>query len=112
MVELLAPEATDYIILKPKHSAFYATPLETLLTYIGARNVIVSGLTTNACVLLTVADLYVREFKIFVPQDCVHALNSADHKRALELMKSSYGADTILSSRLLLSTLQTVRRKR
>ena len=105
MVRLLAPEPDDYIILKPKHSAFYASPLETILAYIGARNVIVSGLTTNACVSLTVADLYVREFKIFVPQDCVQALNSTDHRRALQLMKTSYGANTIVSSRIPLSRL-------
>jgi nicotinamidase-related amidase len=53
MVRLLVPDPDDYVILKPKHSAFYATPLNTVLAYIGARNVIVSGLTTNACVLLT-----------------------------------------------------------
>jgi nicotinamidase-related amidase len=64
MTQLLAPETDDYIVLKPKHSAFYATPLETILSYIGARNVIVSGLTTNAYVSLTAADLNVREFRI------------------------------------------------
>lgn len=106
MVQLLAPEPDDYIILKPKYSAFYASPLETILAYIGARNVIVSGLTTNACVSLTVADLYVREFKIFVPQDCVQALNSTDHRRALQLMKTSFAANTILSSRIPLSRLR------
>ena len=30
MVSQLIPEASDYIVLKPKHSAFYATPLDTL----------------------------------------------------------------------------------
>jgi nicotinamidase-related amidase len=105
MVQLLAPEPDDYIVLKPKHSAFYATPLETILTYIGARNVIVSGLTTNACVLLTVADLYVREVRLFVPPDCVRALNVAHHRSALELMNNSYAAHTTLSSRLQLSRL-------
>jgi isochorismate hydrolase len=35
MTKLLAPEADDYVILKPKHSPFYASPLETILDYIG-----------------------------------------------------------------------------
>jgi isochorismate hydrolase len=30
MVSQLIPEASDYIVLKPKHSAFYATLLDTL----------------------------------------------------------------------------------
>jgi nicotinamidase-related amidase len=100
MVTLLAPEPDDYVILKPKHSAFYATPLEAILTYIGSHNAIVAGLTTNACVLLTVADLYVREFQLFVPEDCVRALNAEDHRRALQVMKTSYAANTIRSSHL------------
>ena len=111
MVQLLVPDPDDYIILKPKHSAFYATPLDTTLTYIGARNVIVTGLTTNACVLLTVADLYVREHNLFVPQDCVQALNAKDHQRALQLMRDSYAADTTISSRLPLSRISRTIRK-
>jgi nicotinamidase-related amidase len=111
MVRLLEPEPDDYIILKPKHSAFYATPLETVLSYIGARNVIVAGLTTNACVLLTVADFYVREHALFVPQDCVRALNLSDHQKALQLMKNSYGANTTVSSRIPLSRLSKAHRE-
>jgi nicotinamidase-related amidase len=111
MVQLLLPAPDDYVILKPKHSAFYATPLETILTYIGARNAIVTGLTTNACVLLTVADLYAREFKVFVPRDCVAALNDGDHRRTLQLMKNSYAVDTTLSSRLVLSRLLGKKRR-
>jgi isochorismate hydrolase len=30
LVSQLVPKADDYIVLKPKHSAFYATPLDTL----------------------------------------------------------------------------------
>jgi nicotinamidase-related amidase len=111
MVRLLAPEPDDYIILKPKHSAFYATPLEIMLTYIGGRNTIVTGLTTNACILLTVADLYVREHTLFVPEDCVRALNSTDHQKALQLMKDSYGANTTLSFRIPLARLSKTRRE-
>jgi hypothetical protein len=43
MTKLLVPEADDYIILKPKHYPFYASPLETILNYIGARVAIVAA---------------------------------------------------------------------
>ena len=49
MIQALLPEQQDYVVLKPKHSAFYATPLDTLLEYIGVKNVILAGITTNAC---------------------------------------------------------------
>jgi nicotinamidase-related amidase len=104
MVERLIPEPYDYIVLKPKHSAFYATPLETLLEYIGANTVILAGITTNACVMITAADLYVRDFRLFVPSDCVAALTEEDQQKALELMQRNFAADIRAAEQLDLST--------
>src|SRR5581483_8938546 len=58
MVKRLAPADDDYVVLKPKHSAFYATPLDTLLEYIGVKKIILAGVTTNACVMITASDIY------------------------------------------------------
>jgi nicotinamidase-related amidase len=96
MVRKLQPTDDDYIVLKPKHSALYATPLETLLEYIGARSIIVTGVTTNACVMVTVSELYVRDFRLFVPSDCVAALSEEEQRRSLELMKNNFGAEIML----------------
>jgi nicotinamidase-related amidase len=100
MVKQLAPEDGDYIVLKPKHSAFYATPLEVLLEYIGADTVIVGGITTNACVMITASDLYIRDFRVLVPSDCVAALTYGEQRDALRLMKTNYGAKTTASKKL------------
>jgi nicotinamidase-related amidase len=100
MTKLLVPEPEDYIVLKPKHSPFYASPLQTILDYIGARVAIVAGVTTNACVLIAAGDLHVRDFRLFVPADCVAALTDREHRRSLEVMKNSFDADTTSSSRL------------
>ena len=45
LVEPLVPLHDDYIVLKPKHSAFYTTPLDALLSYLQARTMILVGLT-------------------------------------------------------------------
>jgi isochorismate hydrolase len=37
VVELLRPEENDYFVLKPKHSGFFSTALETLLRYLEAQ---------------------------------------------------------------------------
>jgi nicotinamidase-related amidase len=100
MVQKLAPSDDDYVVLKPKHSAFYATPLDTLLEYIGVKKVIVAGVTTNACVLITASDIYVRDLKLFVPRDCVAALTEEDQQNALELMQRNFAADTRPSTAL------------
>lgn len=105
MVEALLPEQQDYVVLKPKHSAFYATPLDTLLEYIGVKNVILAGITTNACVMLTAGDIHVRDLGLFVPSDCVAALTEEDQIEALELMKKNFGADTTPAEQLNLNAL-------
>jgi nicotinamidase-related amidase len=105
MVAQLIPEPEDYIVLKPKHSAFYATPLDVLLEYIGVKAVIVTGITTNACVMITASDIYVRDFRLFVPSDCVAALSEKEQRNALALMKANFGADTTPSKKLKLNNL-------
>src|SRR5687768_16362915 len=45
LVAALIPEKEDYIVLKPKHSAFYSTPLDTLLSYLGTQIIVLVGVT-------------------------------------------------------------------
>jgi nicotinamidase-related amidase len=40
VVGLIAPEPNDYCVLKPKHSGFFATPLDTILRFLGAKRLI------------------------------------------------------------------------
>src|SRR5687768_596968 len=37
IVALLRPDEEDYFVLKPKHSGFFSTALQTLLTKLGAK---------------------------------------------------------------------------
>ena len=86
VARLLAPGPEDYFVLKPKHSAFFATPLETLLRYLGTTTLILAGLTTDICVLFTAADVYLRDLHLIVAEDCVTAIEPEDHRQALEYM--------------------------
>jgi nicotinamidase-related amidase len=99
-VEPLVPAPEDYIVLKPKHSAFYATPLETLLSHLQTKTIILVGLTTDACILTTACEIHIRDMNLFVPSDCVAAISSKEHRMALELMKKSFKAHTLVSKRL------------
>ena len=105
LVEPLVPQPDDYIVLKPKHSAFYATPLDTLLSYLGAKTIILVGLTTNACVLTTACEIRVRDLNLFIPSDCVAASDPKQHTIAMELMTKSFDARTTPSGRLNLKKL-------
>ncbi len=99
-VEQVAPDEKDYFILKPKHSGFFQTPLEILLKYLGVRSLILTGLTSNNCVLFTANDAYMRDLKLYVPRDCVAAANAGEHDYALGQIESVLKADTSPSTAL------------
>ena len=98
MVEELAPENEDYFIFKPKHSGFFATPLAALLEHLGARTLILTGLTTEQCILFTAIDAYVREYELIVPRDCVAGIRLA--KPTLTHMEHILKANTSSSTRV------------
>jgi nicotinamidase-related amidase len=92
-VEQLVPEQRDYFVLKPKHSGFYQTPLEILLKHLGSNRIILTGVSTNSCILFTASDAYMRDMKIAVPSDCVAACNSREHDCAMQQMQEMLKAD-------------------
>jgi len=101
-VKQLLPAKDDYVVLKPKHSAFYATPLETILAYMRVRDIILAGIATDSCILGTAMELHVRDFKTFVPSDCTYALSEPEHERALLVIKSSFDGEIGPSTDLIL----------
>jgi nicotinamidase-related amidase len=93
MVKLLGPAKDDYCILKPRHSGFFATALDTLLEYIGASRLVITGVSSNQCVLFTANDAYVREYALRIPRDCIAAPSSRETRFALQYFRSVLGAD-------------------
>ena len=83
----LRPTARDYFVLKPKHSGFFDTTLDTLLEALGIRRVILTGIAGNICVLFTANDAYMRDYKIFAPADCIVSNTAADNDQALRQIK-------------------------
>jgi nicotinamidase-related amidase len=94
VVEMLRPGPDDYYVLKPHRSAFYSTTLELLLRDLKARTLIVTGITTDICVLFTANDAYMRGFDLYIPTDCVAAVKPNHTKQALEFIGRVLKADT------------------
>jgi nicotinamidase-related amidase len=105
-VKLLPPEDDDYFVLKPKHSGFYSTTLDLLLTHLNAKNLILTGIAGNNCVLFTANDAYMRDFKLFVPSDCVVSNTQEENKYALKQMEDVLKADISESATLDLNALK------
>ena len=104
-VEMLLPEDEDYFVLKPKHSGFYSTSLHLLVTHLGAENLILTGIAGNNCVLFTANDAYMRDFKIFIPSDCVVSNTEEENAHALKQMETVLKADTTRGAELDLNDL-------
>jgi len=106
MSRALAPAPDDYFVLKPKHSGFFSTTLDTLLNYLQVRTLIVAGVAGNICVLFTANDAYMRDFRLVVPSDCVASNTEEENRYALEQMRDVLKADITPSTELDLEALK------
>lgn len=88
----LRPARSDYFILKPRHSGFFATSLILFLEDMKAKRLILAGMATNLCVLFTAHDAHMHRFPIVVLSDCCAAESDFDHNTALEQLKRYCGA--------------------
>jgi nicotinamidase-related amidase len=100
IVRLLRPEENDYFVLKPKHSGFFSTTLETLLRYLQTQTLILTGIAGNFCVLFTANDAYMRDFDLWVPSDCTVSNTKRENDSALQLMRRFPKADIRPASRI------------
>ena len=96
----LRPTARDYFVLKPKHSGFFDTTLDTLLNTLRIRRVVVTGIAGNICVLFTANDAYMRELRIFAPADCIVSNTAAENASALRQIATVLKGDTRRSTLL------------
>ncbi len=96
----LRPSSHDYFVLKPKHSGFFDTTLDTLLEALRIRRVILTGIAGNICVLFTANDAYMRELKLLTPPDCMVSNTAEENEHALRQMEVVLKADVTPSTQL------------
>ncbi len=105
IIQQIKPDHSDYFLIKPKHSAFYQTALNTLLQELDTKAVIVTGVAGNICVFFTANDAYMREFNVYVPKDAIASERPEFNEYALKMMETVLGAD-IRSVRELINVLK------
>jgi nicotinamidase-related amidase len=101
IVRVIEPDHEDYFVLKPRHSGFFATPLQALLMQLQARRLIITGVTAHQCVLFTAVDAHVRDYKLTIPRDCVASFSPSQARQALALSQLSLHADTRPAARII-----------
>ncbi|HEY9282017.1 MAG TPA: isochorismatase family cysteine hydrolase [Pyrinomonadaceae bacterium] len=111
LAAMLRPNDDDYFVLKPKHSGFFSTTLDILLDYLQVKTLVLTGLTGDICVLFTASDAYMRDFHLFVPEDCVASADPRENEHALEHMRRVLKADTRPSAEIDFDELKQLARR-
>ena len=70
-----------------------STPLAVLLAKLGARELVLTGVAADSCIVATAQDAHMRELRVRVPRDCVAAISDARTERALALLRDGWEAD-------------------
>jgi len=101
IARLLLPQPDDYFVLKPKHSGFYSSPLDTLLAFLGVSTLILSGFAGDICVLYTANDAYMRDYDIIAAADCIASELESSNRAALDHMAQRLKARVINSPHII-----------
>ena len=72
LVDALQPQPGDIVIEKPRYSAFYNTPLDSMLRARGIRTLAFCGIATNVCVESTLRDGFFLEYFGVLLEDATH----------------------------------------
>lgn len=100
LVTPLAPRSGDSFVHKGRHSAFFQTPLDEHLWAIGVESVILTGQTTEQCVLYSAMDAHMRHLDLTVLRDSVAGRVPALGEAALEMMEMNMGGQVMESRQL------------
>ncbi len=87
----IAPRPSEPVLNKLFASAFFGTPLSSLLAAAGCDGVIVTGASTSGCVRATVVDALQHGYRPIVPADAVGDRNAAAHEANLRDIDAKYG---------------------
>jgi nicotinamidase-related amidase len=96
----LLPGDDDYSVLKPEHSAFYATPLDLLLRHLRVNRLLIGGVASDQCIVMSAAEAKMRDYEVIVPRDCVADQTPARTARALRHLGEAHGIETTASPRV------------
>jgi nicotinamidase-related amidase len=93
LVEPIAPRDDALFVVKARHSIFYQTPLEYLLSQEEVDRVTLTGQVTEQCILYSALDAYIRHLDVRVPPDAVAHIYEDLAKAALRMMERNMSAD-------------------
>ena len=87
VIDDLKPEPMDTILPKRRFSAFFKTDLDQTLRMLGVDTIVVTGITTEVCVLTTAMDGLSHDFSVIILEDCSASRKKEFHQGCLSLYR-------------------------
>jgi maleamate amidohydrolase len=87
----IAPRPDEPVLNKLFASAFFGTPLASLLASAGCDSLIVTGASTSGCVRATVVDALQHGYRPVVPREAIGDRNPDAHEANLYDIDAKYG---------------------
>jgi nicotinamidase-related amidase len=94
---ILPPDGADFV-LKARHTIFYMTPLEYLLSQKEIGHVVLAGQVTEQCILYSALDAYVRHLDVSIPTDAVAHIHEDLADAAMRMMERNMRAELVSAS--------------
>jgi nicotinamidase-related amidase len=92
LIQKLAPEEGESLVVKPRYSAFDKTPLELVLRDLEVERLLLAGAATEGCVAQTAIDGRELGFKVTVLADACATVDERIERVALEYLENVVGA--------------------
>jgi nicotinamidase-related amidase len=89
VIDDLRPEPTDMILSKRRFSAFFKTDLDQTLRTQGVDTIVVTGMTTEVCVLMTALEGLCHDFSVIILENCTVSRSKQLRKGCLDLYREN-----------------------
>jgi nicotinamidase-related amidase len=83
----LNPLETEMVLEKRRFGAFFKTDLDQTLRTLAVDTVVVTGIATHVCVLMTAMEALSHDFRSIIIEDCCAAHKKEVHRAALDLYR-------------------------
>lgn len=85
----------DVEIQKRRDDAFHRTDLAQQLSDLGVGQVVLAGVSTEACIAMTAASAYAHDLRVVVARDAVASADRTAHDAALVWLEEQYRAPAL-----------------
>jgi nicotinamidase-related amidase len=92
LVAEIAPLEGDRIVIKPRYSAFKASPLRVVLDELGTTRILLAGTATEMCVVQTAIDARDAGLEVSVIAEACSSVDDRDEATALDYLERIVGA--------------------